>query len=206
MLLFVFFFLTIRRPPRSTPYPTLFPYTTLFRSNFNASAEQSFLDELAETLGKDPRSEEHTSELQSHSEISYAVFCLKKKKQLLHPVDHTLFQNSVTGSRLLLHPFFFFFFNDTATTEIYTLSYTLSPTRRSSDPQHGQAVEPLVQDQPGEHGREDRRSEEHTSELQSHSEISYAVFCLKKNKPDSSSINRPNIISAMSGIITSDRS
>src|SRR5210317_1293137 len=41
-----FFFLMIRRPPRSTPYPTLFPYTTLFRS------------------------------LQSHSEISYAVFCL----------------------------------------------------------------------------------------------------------------------------------
>src|SRR5210317_2217115 len=46
LVIFFFFFLMIRRPPRSTPYPTLFPYTTLFRS------------------------------LQSHSEISYAVFCL----------------------------------------------------------------------------------------------------------------------------------
>src|SRR6056300_894048 len=70
----------IRRPPRSTLILTLFPYTTLFRSKltnkeilmerFNFSKEQ-FIEW---------RSEEHTSELQSHSEISYAVFCLKKKK------------------------------------------------------------------------------------------------------------------------------
>src|SRR3546814_4096821 len=79
---FVFCFLMIRRPPRSTRTDTLFPYTTLFRSiastsirswpgaSTNASIRcSSFL----------ARSEEHTSELQSLMRISYAVFCLKKK-------------------------------------------------------------------------------------------------------------------------------
>src|SRR5210317_2519021 len=71
-----FFFLVIRRPPRSTPYPTLFPYTTLFRSP--AKSKPCFLNSFTGDFCR--RSEEHTSELQSHSEISYAVFCLKKKK------------------------------------------------------------------------------------------------------------------------------
>src|ERR1051326_9334391 len=69
----IFFFLMIRRPPRST----LFPYTTLFRS----SRERSGFSDLRSDvhLNPDDRSEEHTSELQSHSFISYAVFCLKNK-------------------------------------------------------------------------------------------------------------------------------
>src|SRR5210317_2024076 len=67
----------IRRPPRSTPYPTLFPYTTLFRSSAAQPARRPSPQAL---WGCSGRSEEHTSELQSHSEISYAVFCLKKKK------------------------------------------------------------------------------------------------------------------------------
>src|ERR1051326_3713117 len=58
------------------------------------------------------RSEEHTSELQSHSFISYAVFCLKKQNDRLHSRRRRY-------SDLCL---WFFFFNDTATTEIYTLS------------------------------------------------------------------------------------
>src|ERR1051326_2515606 len=84
------FFLMIRRPPRST----LFPYTTLFRSakEFHAKlSNPSCLQRYPRAIGRHQavtRSEEHTSELQSHSFISYAVF----------------------------------FFNDTATTEIYTLS------------------------------------------------------------------------------------
>src|SRR5210317_2629731 len=72
--------------------------------------------------------------------------------------------------------FLFFFFNDTATTEIYTLSYTLSL-------HDALPITPPVCNQrtfPGSCCR--CRSEEHTSELQSHSEISYAVFCLKKKK------------------------
>src|SRR5210317_2546230 len=70
-----FFFLMIRRPPRSTPYPTLFPYTTLFRS------PRWWIGAPRAPPRPTWRSEEHTSELQSHSEISYAVFCLKKKKK-----------------------------------------------------------------------------------------------------------------------------
>src|SRR3546814_11520950 len=92
----IFFFLMIRRPPRSTRTDTLFPYTTLFRSQ---SGETMMMDPNgiegldAQVIGRvSPtapriqagghpcRSEEHTSELQSLMRISYAVFCLKKKK------------------------------------------------------------------------------------------------------------------------------
>src|SRR2546427_3422864 len=77
----------IRRPPRST----LFPYTTLFRSwrlrSSGGSVEWNLLaadsvppPRFGHRIAYDPRSEEHTSELQSQS-ISYAVFCLKKKKK-----------------------------------------------------------------------------------------------------------------------------
>src|SRR3546814_12964836 len=80
------FFVMIRRPPRSTRTDTLFPYTTLFRSHgaetiaaasggLTMSKSSRMADLLAIT-----RSEEHTSELQSLMRISYAVFCLKKKK------------------------------------------------------------------------------------------------------------------------------
>src|SRR3546814_16069103 len=87
VLLYVVFFLMIRRPPRSTRTDTLFPYTTLFRSPDPGEHERrpaglcgSARDghRASNTWG---RSEEHTSELQSLMRISYAVFCLKKKKQ-----------------------------------------------------------------------------------------------------------------------------
>src|SRR3546814_4107699 len=95
----------IRRPPRSTRTDTLFPYTTLFRSHRTGEVSgDDFADHhhggerdhpqgaagvlvmrrsqidmiVAEALD---RSEEHTSELQSLMRISYAVFCLKKKKK-----------------------------------------------------------------------------------------------------------------------------
>src|SRR3546814_9898682 len=84
MLLYpLFFFLMIRRPPRSTRTDTLFPYTTLFRSwrprlwNRHLAVRHKTCRGLP---GKFYRSEEHTSELQSLMRISYAVFCLKKKK------------------------------------------------------------------------------------------------------------------------------
>src|SRR3546814_3291550 len=89
----------IRRPPRSTRTDTLFPYTTLFRSlrplirillnQFltRLTAEMEFDGGRSVKHYKhrlllmlDERSEEHTSELQSLMRISYAVFCLKKKK------------------------------------------------------------------------------------------------------------------------------
>src|SRR3546814_1598836 len=96
----------IRRPPRSTRTDTLFPYTTLFRSleqsqrqnplsvellvssakRYLAKPEYRIqLDELfAQETDRLLRSEEHTSELQSLMRISYAVFCLKKKKKIYH--------------------------------------------------------------------------------------------------------------------------
>src|SRR3546814_5973959 len=91
----------IRRPPRSTRTDTLFPYTTLFRS-VHAAGICAVVQRLEFQLRPDGdveggarpvplchlcedvqigRSEEHTSELQSLMRISYAVFCLKKKKK-----------------------------------------------------------------------------------------------------------------------------
>src|SRR3546814_5529136 len=85
----------IRRPPRSTRTDTLFPYTTLFRSGNSSRCQRSRLPRDHQGGGRRrrawhaggvyrgslARSEEHTSELQSLMRISYAVFCLKKKKQ-----------------------------------------------------------------------------------------------------------------------------
>src|SRR5216117_4342971 len=73
-----FFFLMIRRPPRSTQGRTLFPYTTLFRSMWGWATAVVYWFASRSV----PRSEEHTSELQSPFLISYAVFCLKKKKKI----------------------------------------------------------------------------------------------------------------------------
>src|ERR1043166_4921212 len=73
----IFFFLMIRRPPRST----LFPYTTLFRSAGRLADARSGEYALSGIRAWARRSEEHTSELQSRFGISYAVFCLKKKKK-----------------------------------------------------------------------------------------------------------------------------
>src|SRR5213083_472616 len=79
---FSLFFLMIRPPPRSTQQRTLFPYTTLFRSLYHiivaAAPKRCGLRGRRPSLSG-PRSEEHTSELQSLAVISYAVFCLKKK-------------------------------------------------------------------------------------------------------------------------------
>src|SRR6187551_4035117 len=73
-----FFFLMIRPPPRSTQRTTLFPYTTLFRSP-GGTAPPPARGRPCRCRAR--RSEEHTSELQSLCVISYAVFCLKKKKK-----------------------------------------------------------------------------------------------------------------------------
>src|SRR3546814_2148351 len=69
----------IRRPPRSTRTDTLFPYTTLFRSDYRGSLDLAKDQKGNNDLLCLTRSEEHTSELQSLMRISYAVFCLKKQ-------------------------------------------------------------------------------------------------------------------------------
>src|SRR2546430_6749084 len=95
--MFFFFFLMIRRPPRST----LFPYTTLFRSSdddtrhlHSGVSNSAPADSLSmnRTINVDSRGDSHVHQEDrkstrlnsSHSQISYAVFCLKKKNQTTH--------------------------------------------------------------------------------------------------------------------------
>src|SRR3970282_3027090 len=69
-----FFFLMIRRPPRST----LFPYTTLFRSGLSWDSTSSAGRRLRWLRARSPRSEEHTSELQSHHDLVCRLLLEKK--------------------------------------------------------------------------------------------------------------------------------
>src|SRR5476649_2446116 len=116
----------IRRPPRST----LFPYTTLFRSRRRARRSgQGAREELGRPHRKSDRKSTRLNS--SHTVISYAVFCLKKKKiedlvaahriladhGLVDGWGHVSVRHDKNPNRCLI-----FFFNDTATTEIYTLS------------------------------------------------------------------------------------
>src|SRR6266496_1386570 len=106
----------IRRPPRST----LFPYTTLFRPRGRRYGRGGLPSCRRAPLALDRKSTRLNS---SHVEISYAVFCLKKKKTATGDTN-MIFGASVdvrfTGQVWVT--VVFFFFNDTATTEIYTLS------------------------------------------------------------------------------------
>src|SRR5437867_3425583 len=152
-LLFLLFFLMIRRPPRST----LFPYTTLFRSEVGAAQRHAqhlryginlseWFAQVYDTKGY--RSEEHTSELQSPYDLVCRLLLEKKKHTKKHaqklksqnaqttmnkhntytlPSHCSLLHSSrffcfVSFAHHVYSSFFAFFFNDPATTEIYTLS------------------------------------------------------------------------------------
>src|SRR3546814_9119256 len=120
------FFLMVRRQPSLTRTNTLFPYTTLFRSQHGRqigaaapeAVQHAVVDgharaDAAILLGRRrhgaeqrrrggaqqgvPRSEEHTSELPSLMRISYAVFCLKKKT---HGKDDTLFEHQNKNTKI----------------------------------------------------------------------------------------------------------
>src|SRR6184192_1342368 len=132
----------IRLPPRSTRRLTLFPYTTLFRSTVTRRSSRTSrrASPPAASRSRDRRSEEHTSELQSPIDTSYAVFCLKKKNAVLRLrlADSSALVQSIPPSlpdpravglvvcyRGRFHAVLFFF-NDTATNEFYTSIDTLS--------------------------------------------------------------------------------
>src|SRR2546429_679569 len=214
----------IRRPPRST----LFPYTTLFRSHRGVSLcadrdrarpirgielSESFRQPVQRTAYEmdvigmpeilsqcgDRKSTRLNS---SHGYISYAVFCLKKKKII--PTCHLL--NDALNHTYLS----FFFFNDTATTEIYTLSlhdalpissgrFALRRPRSSETDSRHRAERKLPPTGPANRIRDGRnrhagdsepvrRSEEHTSELQSRLHLVCRLLLeKKKNNTDLSS-------------------
>src|ERR1039458_6737692 len=129
----------IRRPPRST----LFPYTTLFRSTRDSPNPPDRRSGRPSSSTRN-RSEEHTSELQSLRHLVCRLLLEKKKNQITITLctlahsqsvwDRALFagaRSPVGGPgmwlthakrRHIASRLFFFFFNDTATTEIYTLS------------------------------------------------------------------------------------
>src|SRR5690242_12874852 len=203
----------IRRPPRST----LFPYTTLFRSaalGFKPALliqdSFSYMKQSVQLL-PDRKSTRLNS---SHMSISYAVFCLKKKKKKLS-LNFTWWvnrkdedgNNMFSGGFLSLDnigvfqrnsalptggsleqsyviacmAFFVFFFNDTATTEIYTLSLhdalPICRARLQARAAHPGLLLLHEAERPAA-----ARSEEHTSELQSHVNLVCRLLLEKKKK------------------------
>src|SRR6266571_4575490 len=131
----LFFFLMIRRPPRST----LFPYTTLFRSSRGRPRRSASRRPPSLPRRSTRRSEEHTSELQSHVNLVCRLLLEKKnnvpggavrdpprvldsKPARKHLVGAHVQRCHVGRDRPLRKLRAAFFFNDTATTEIYTLS------------------------------------------------------------------------------------
>src|SRR5579864_9686593 len=175
-LSFFFFFLMIRRPPRST----LFPYTTLFRSLRHLVWVRH--EHGGESLGKDAeRSEEHTSELQSHVNLVCRLLLEKKKK--IKKSRCCFFRSSSAiasgaSSCFMSERNLFFFFNDPAPTEIYTLSLhdalpisqshlPIQKSRKIASSNSSTSTRPV--------SRPDRKSTRLNS---SHMSISYAVFCL----------------------------
>src|SRR5258708_8334954 len=101
---FLFFFLMIRRPPRST----LFPYTTLFRSSTNSRfwpKQMRREDPADRRRASEPRSEEHTSELQSPDHLVCRLLLEKKKREKkIHEHTRTLQPQSVTQSAITRCP------------------------------------------------------------------------------------------------------
>src|SRR6266571_604982 len=185
----------IRRPPRST----LFPYTTLFRPAGRCGRGRRSGGRAGRRGSRRSRSEEHTSELQSHVNLVCRLLLEKKKNNCIAPAKKRRdcaptrrvrnaalpavpLRNSAPCRLLTRHvphalSAFVFFFNDTATTEIYTLSLhdALPISVRVAVPR-GRRDRRL---QPAERVDRDRKSTRLNS---SHMSISYAVFCLKKKK------------------------
>src|SRR6266576_1188661 len=182
-----FFFFMIRRPPRST----LFPYTTLFRSSPGRGSIPTPRRRRSIDAPLEPREDRKSTRLNSsHVENSYAVFCLKKKRVGEEPEGGEQSENGEGGGgtddrgaggddhRVAE----LFFFNETATTEPYTLS--LHDALPIYVAPHGKLG--ILLAQPGQlrplilaQRAVDRKSTRLNS---SHVEISYAVFCLKKKK------------------------
>src|SRR5215204_3381774 len=184
----------IRRPPRST----LFPYTTLFRSRSCADRSAAAGPGPASSEPRCPRSEEHTSELQSHSDLVCRLLLEKKKQQGQQRLDGDnpeppqplrvphqrvhLYVVCVGGDAVKSrHPVFVFFFlmirrPPRSTLFPYTTLFR-SPRRSGVRPRCRRLRRDQRRPRP-------RRSEEHTSELQSHSDLVCRLLLEKKKKQE----------------------
>src|SRR5271167_3797017 len=186
----------IRRPPRST----LFPYTTLFRSGTVPASSIVVGHAGAKRFSLAPRSEEHTSELQSRFDLVCRLLLEKKKRSNLWSSGYAVDGTDRTSLRQFLcrvpptatkeiqylnakgaltyTDIACFFFNDTATTEIYTLSQHDALPICSN---RHRCIWGCNIDRVGR-PRLVRRDRKSTRLNSSHVSISYAVFCLKKKK------------------------
>src|SRR3546814_8043701 len=152
----MFFFLIIRRPPRSTRTDTLFPYTTLFRSlnglnlgavvNGGQHAPADHHGDAVPCLGR-------CAIERAHEAGAHSLFPFSCDADAFSGIGMRL--NACGGIRVSE------VFDPSSAESMYC---TLTSNRSASIPSH------------------EARSEEHTSELQSLMRISYAVFCLKKKK------------------------
>src|SRR5574343_251877 len=194
-LVFLFFFLMIRRPPRST----LFPYTTLFRSDAATALAQDDLREAESNLREAATIDRKSTRLNSsHITISYAVFCLKKKNQDQHKLNgitNTLKKKNMKNythsyrSHTRYPPpslplisthfslFFFFFLMIRRPPRSTLFPYTTLFRSRVAKRLYSKRItltEPAFQ--------ATTRSEEHTSELQSHHDLVCRLLLEKKKK------------------------
>src|SRR6056297_2806730 len=128
-----------------------------------------------------PRSEEHTSERQSLRRISYAVFCLKKKKLPIISRNDEYISLHIDPETASALQFFFLMIRRpprfTRTDTLFPYTTLFRSWKKSKTP-----IAPSSKACSGTSISTQKRSEEHTSELQSLRRISYAVFCLKKKK------------------------
>src|SRR6266496_1731096 len=178
-----------RRPPRST----LFPYTTLFRSRPGAAPGGPTTPAVPPAPGRDRKSTRLNS---SHVEISYAVFCLKKKNYAAGaesvnrtvPVKcvvrcgsvdpaMTLFASRAHRTTISAPFFFFLMIRRPPRSTLFPYTTLFRPELAAAERRREPREVP-----PGRGAAADRKSTRLNS---SHVEISYAVFCLKKKKTTS---------------------
>src|SRR5471032_1558273 len=166
----------IRRPPRST----LFPYTTLFRSTRRGIRRCDRIPAGATAAGEIERSEEHTSELQSHHDLVCRLLLEKKKhRRNSRRSDELLEQGRLhppsRAVRLLRVDFFFLMIRRPPRSTLFPYTTLFRSDNRSFCYFAGRALYTVNLSSL----REDRKSTRLNS---SHITISYAVFCLKKKK------------------------
>src|SRR6266480_2699102 len=132
MLFFFFFFLMIRRPPRST----LFPYTTLFRSRHGPTCRRVSSDPAPSARPRDrtPRSEEHTSELQSHVNLVCRLLLEKKKKFILTDFQFPSNLRPLQGQDKQRYVFFFLMIRPPPRSTLFPYTTLFRPWPRDRTP------------------------------------------------------------------------